>query len=68
MQTDQITLITVIANLLIQPIIQYMLASHCTKIRCCCGMIDMDRDVEDHSKTATLPATTIKLTFFEKVV
>ena len=57
-QTDQITLITVIANLLISPIVQYMLASRRTKIRCCCGMIDIDRDIEIHFKTGTLSEAT----------
>ena len=50
MQTQDVTLITVLVNLLLQPIIQYLLASKCTKIKCCCGLVDIDRDLEDHSK------------------
>lgn len=50
MQTQDVTLITVIANLLLQPVIQYLLASKCTKIKCCCGLVDIDRDIENHSK------------------
>jgi len=46
MQTDSVILITVIANLILQPIIQYMLHSRCSTIRCCCGLIDLTREVE----------------------
>lgn len=55
MQTQDVTLITVIANLLLQPVIQYLLASKCTKIKCCCGLVDIDRDIENHSKLAPPP-------------
>jgi len=47
MQTDTVILITVIANLIIQPIIQYMLHSRCSTIKCCCGLIDITRDVPE---------------------
>jgi hypothetical protein len=42
---QMITLITVIANLVVTPVIQYLLASKCTKIKCCCGLVDIDRVV-----------------------
>jgi len=45
MQTDTVILITVIANLIIQPIIQYMLHSRCSTIKCCWGLIDLEREV-----------------------
>ena len=50
METQDVTLITVIVNLLLTPVIQYLLASKCTKVRCCCGLVDIDRNLEDHSK------------------
>ena len=40
---QMITLITVIGNLLLQPLLQYMLQSKCDKISCCCGLIDLHR-------------------------
>ena len=40
MNTEDITLITVIANVILQPIIQYMLHSRCTHIECCCLKCD----------------------------
>ena len=40
-----ITLITVVANLIVQPMLQYMLSSKCDKITCCCGLIDIHRVV-----------------------
>ena len=43
MNTEDITLITVVANLILSPIIQYMLHSRCTKIECCC--IKCDREI-----------------------
>jgi hypothetical protein len=42
---QMITLITVIANLIIQPMLQYMLSSKCDKISCCCGLIRIHRVV-----------------------
>tara|TARA_R110000823_G_scaffold1213_1_gene4712 strand:+ start:523 stop:687 length:165 start_codon:yes stop_codon:yes gene_type:complete len=42
---QMITLITVIANLVVTPILQYMLASKCDKITCCCGLLDIHRVV-----------------------
>jgi len=47
METDTVILITVIANLIVQPIIQYMLHSRCSIIRCCCGLIDIKREVPE---------------------
>ena len=47
MNTVDIILITSISNLILQPILQYMLHSRCSKIEMCC--IKCDRDV--------LPAT-----------
>ena len=43
MTTDiqMVTLITVIANLIVTPLLQYMLHSKCDKISCCCGLIDL---------------------------
>jgi len=45
METSSVILITVIANLIVQPIIQYMLHSRCSTIKCCCGLIDITREV-----------------------
>jgi len=45
METSSVILITVIANLIVQPIIQYMLRSRCSTIKCCCGLIDITREV-----------------------
>jgi hypothetical protein len=47
MDTVDIILITSISNLILQPILQYMLHSRCSKIEMCC--IKCDREV--------LPAT-----------
>ena len=44
-QVQMITLITVIANLIVQPMLQYMLSSKCDKISCCCGLVDIHRVV-----------------------
>ena len=38
---QMVTLITVIANLIVTPLLQYMLQSKCDKISCCCGLIDL---------------------------
>ena len=40
---QMMTLITVIANLIVTPLLQYMLQSKCDKISCCCGLIDLHR-------------------------
>ena len=40
---QMVTLITVIANLIVTPLLQYMLQSQCDKISCCCGLIDLHR-------------------------
>ena len=40
---QMVTLITVIANLIVTPLLQYMLQSKCDKISCCCGLIDLHR-------------------------
>jgi len=51
METDTIILITVIGNLLLQPVIQYLLHSRCSKVKCCFGCIDLERSVlEDKDK------------------
>ena len=42
---QMITMITVIANLIVQPMLQYMLSSKCDKISCCCGLVDIHRVV-----------------------
>lgn len=52
MQTDTIILITVIGNLLLQPIIQYMLHSRCSKVKCCFGCVDLERSVIDEKDDA----------------
>ena len=43
MQTEDITLVTVVANLILTPIIQYILHSRCTSIQC--GCIKCEREV-----------------------
>ena len=43
MQTEDTTLIVVIANLIIQPLLQYLLHSRCSRIKCC--GIECDREV-----------------------
>jgi len=45
METQSIILITVIANMLVQPVIQYLLHSRCSKVKCCFGCIDLERSV-----------------------
>ena len=40
---QMVTLITMIANLIVTPLLQYMLQSKCDKISCCCGLIDLHR-------------------------
>ena len=50
METNSIILITVIANLLVQPIIQYLLHSRCSKVKCCWGCVDLDRLVGEIPK------------------
>ena len=45
METQSVILITVIANMLVQPIIQYLLHSRCSKVKCCFGLIDLEREV-----------------------
>ena len=47
METETVILITVIGNLLLQPIIQYLLHSRCSKVRCCFGLVDLERSVLD---------------------
>jgi len=43
MQTEDTTLIVVIANLILQPLLQYLLHSRCSRIKCC--GIECDREV-----------------------
>ena len=43
MNTQDITLITVIANLILQPLLQYLLHSRCSRIKCC--GIECDREI-----------------------
>lgn len=43
METTDITLITVIANLILQPIFQYLLHSRCTRVKMCC--LECDRKI-----------------------
>tara|TARA_R100001463_G_scaffold121875_1_gene178219 strand:- start:768 stop:944 length:177 start_codon:yes stop_codon:yes gene_type:complete len=43
MQTEDTTLIVVIANLILQPLLQYLLHSRCTRIKCC--GIECDREI-----------------------
>ena len=45
METTEITLITVIANLILQPLLQYLLHSRCSEADICC--IHRKRDVLD---------------------
>ena len=52
---QMVTLITVIANLIVTPLLQYMLQSKCDKISCCCGLIGLHRvitpaDAENEAK------------------
>ena len=48
MQTNEITLITVIANLILQPLLQYLLHSRCSQVDICC--IHCTRDVLNDKK------------------
>ena len=43
METQDTTLIVVIANLILQPLLQYLLHSRCSKIKCC--GIECEREV-----------------------
>tara|TARA_R100000742_G_C4177350_1_gene13628 strand:- start:233 stop:415 length:183 start_codon:yes stop_codon:yes gene_type:complete len=43
METQDTTLIVVIANLILQPLLQYLLHSRCSRIKCC--GIECDREV-----------------------
>ena len=43
MKIDELTLITVIGNLLLQPILQYLLNSRCSHVDCLC--VSCDREV-----------------------
>jgi hypothetical protein len=52
METESVILITVIANMLVQPIIQYLLHSRCSKVKCCFGCLDLERSVPEE-KTET---------------
>ncbi len=45
MDTIDIVLITSISNLLLQPILQYFLASKCSKIRAC-GCLEIERQIK----------------------
>ena len=48
MQTDEITLITVVANLILQPLLQYLLHSRCSEVDICC--IHCKREVLDEPR------------------
>ena len=41
--SENVILITLIANLLFQPLLQYLLSSKCKKIKC--GCIECDREI-----------------------
>lgn len=43
MTTTDIILITVIANLILQPLFSYLISSRCSRIKICC--IECDREV-----------------------
>jgi len=43
MQTEDTTLVVVIANLILQPLLQYLLHSRCSRIKCC--GIECDRQI-----------------------
>ena len=47
METDSVILITVVANLIFQPLIQYLLHSRCSKVKCCFGCLDLERSVPE---------------------
>jgi len=44
-QIQLITLITLIGNLFLQPLLQYLLHSKCDRIKCC-GCLDIHRVVD----------------------
>ena len=46
--TESVILITVIASALLNPFLNYLVNSRCTKIKCFC--IECDRDVLDENK------------------
>ena len=48
METNEITLITVIANLILQPLLQYLLHSRCSEVDICC--IHCKREVLEESR------------------
>ena len=48
MDTQDTTLIVVIANLILQPLLQYLLHSRCTRIKCC--GIECDRKILEDNK------------------
>jgi len=43
MDTQDITLISVLANLIFQPLLQYLIHSRCSHIKMCC--IECDREI-----------------------
>lgn len=52
MDTESTTLIVVIANLILQPLLQYLIHSRCTSIRCC--GISCERAVLDANENVDL--------------
>ena len=54
MQTAEITLITVIANLILQPLLQYLLHSRCSEVDICC--IHCRREVLDEHQVKNVDA------------
>jgi hypothetical protein len=54
METTEITLITVIANLILQPLLQYLLHSRCNEVDICC--IHCKRDVLDEQQIKQVDA------------
>jgi hypothetical protein len=50
MDTLDIVLITSISNLILQPILQYMLNSRCTHIQMGMGCIQCDRELKQDKK------------------
>lgn len=53
MQTEEITLITVIANLILQPMLSYLLHSRCSEVDICC--IHCKRKVLEQQPRASEP-------------
>ena len=47
MDIDTITLVTVIINMIVQPVFTYMINSRCTKVNLCCGCIELERSVKE---------------------